>query len=186
MVKHKNRPFPFRICSHDIYIGRYMRKGKQADFRPKKQGYTEKQRRKEEKTMILYPNTEKELFFSDDYKPLPDLKTLDYTGIMELLENVVQACYNAIDNGAGMLEIALCEDIIEINKYRFIDYLSFVSSGRIAIIIGNSKYTEIDKAVNAALQYINDNEECLLDIGIDNAGIEEIIRKAYKQKESSN
>lgn len=131
--------------------------------------------------MKLYPDTEKELFYNTDYKPLPDLKTLDYTDLMELLENVIQACYNAIDNGAGMFQIALSDDIITINRYRFIDYLSFVSSGHIALVIGNSRYKEIDKAVNAALRYIDNNSECLLDIGKDNEGIEKIIRIAYQE-----
>jgi len=131
--------------------------------------------------MIIYHDTEKELFFSEDYKPLPCLENMTYTDIIELLENVVQALYNAIDNGASMLEIALIDDIITINKYRFIDYLRFTRSGRIASVINNTKYCEIDKAVSAALQYIEKDDGCLLDIGKDNTGIENIIKTAYQE-----
>ena len=133
--------------------------------------------------MILYPDTEKELFFDNDYKPIPELTNLDCTQLQALLENVFAACGNAFLNGADMLEIALTDDIIKINRQRFANYLRTISAGHVATVIHNDKYTEIDKAILAAWKLFNNTglEECIFfEMGTDIAGLDAAILQAYQ------
>lgn len=132
--------------------------------------------------VILYPDTEKELFLETDYKAIPQLESLNCTEIETLLDNVFAAYGNACINGAALLEMALCNDIIAINKKRFADYLRFVSPGHIATIINDSRYTEIDKALLAAWKWYNntDNFDFVL-LETDPANIEQAVLKAYQE-----
>lgn len=68
------------------------------------------------RNFILYPDTEKELFFETDYKPLPPLDGLSLPDIRSLLENVNAAAGNAVMNGASLLEMALIDDIQTLKK----------------------------------------------------------------------
>ena len=131
--------------------------------------------------MIIYNNTEKELFMND-YRPLPDIASLSCTDLIELLENLYQASENAYNYHSELLQAALYDDIIIVQKKRITDCLLYSSSGCIAHIIGNTKYTEIDKAVKYTLDYINDteNENALYILLTDPYNIKSIIKAAYQ------
>lgn len=62
--------------------------------------------------MILYPDTEKELFFEKDYKCLPEgLKNETIESLLELKDNLFDACGNAFINHADLLESCLFDDM---------------------------------------------------------------------------
>ena len=67
--------------------------------------------------MKLYPDTEKELFFETDYKPLPALRGISLASLRELLENLENAQENAWLYGAELLEMALDMDIRKVKMY---------------------------------------------------------------------
>ena len=131
--------------------------------------------------MIIYNDTEKELSMND-YRPLPDINNLSCTDLIELLENLYQASKNAFNYHSELLENELYNDIITVQKKRIIDCLLYSDSGCIARIIGNTKYTEIDKAVQYTLDYINDTEKenALYILLTDPCNIENLIQAAYK------
>lgn len=130
----------------------------------------------------LYPDTEKELFYNVDYKPLPDLLMLNITQEIELRENLYNALENAFLNGAALLDIALSGDIAKVQKDICINYLLTMSSGHMASIIQSTKYADIDRAIIQAWQYFNYvcTDEEFINIGTDPKEIESIILKAYK------
>ena len=67
---------------------------------------------------ILYPDTEKELYFVPDYKPLPDcIKSLSKTDLKSLYNNVAAAFDNAYCYHAELLQSALWDDLLTISKY---------------------------------------------------------------------
>ena len=66
--------------------------------------------------MIIYQNTEKELFF-DDYRKLPSLSHMPLTDLYELKNNLEKATENAWLYGNDLLEIALNFDIRKVNTY---------------------------------------------------------------------
>jgi hypothetical protein len=131
--------------------------------------------------MIIYSNTEKELFMND-YKPLPDINSLSCTDLIELLENIYQASENAFNYHSELLENELYNDSITVQKKRIIDCLLYSSSGSIARIIGNTKYTEIDKAVQFTIDYINDinNTNKLYELYTDPVHVKNLIYNAYQ------
>jgi len=67
--------------------------------------------------MIIYPDTEKELFFESDYKPLPTLRGLSVASLRELHDNLYAAEENAWLYGADLLTMALDMDIRKVNMY---------------------------------------------------------------------
>lgn len=133
--------------------------------------------------MILYNDTEKELFYNTDYKPLPKLSGLSFQSLYELLDNLYSAADNASINGATLLENALYDDIVELKKYILTNTIKSYSSSTIAGIIGNTKYNQIDIAVNKTLLYLYNTEpENIIDIYTDPQGIADIIIHCYKDK----
>ena len=66
--------------------------------------------------MILY-NTENELFYDNDYKPLPELSNLDKNELNKLLNNLYAAIDNAYINHAELLYIALYDDILTVQEH---------------------------------------------------------------------
>lgn len=130
----------------------------------------------------LYQNTEKELFFDTDYKPLPDLLTLNITQEIELRENLYNAMENAFLNGAALLEIALSDDIVKVQRDICTNYILTMSSGHLATVINSTKYADIDKATVNAWQYFNYvcTDEEFINVGTDPQEIEKLILKAYK------
>lgn len=86
--------------------------------------------------------------------------------------------------GAYMETVALCEDLCEL-KHRYLTLcISSMSSGTIAGIIGDSRYTQIEKAVNNTLEYLNriydESEPELVYIGIDCVSITNLISECYQ------
>lgn len=65
----------------------------------------------------LYPDTEKELFYETDYKPLPPLANMTSADIAALLTNLHQAMENAFIYHADLLCIALKDDTDTIQEY---------------------------------------------------------------------
>ncbi len=130
----------------------------------------------------LYQDMEKELFLSD-YKPLPDLDSLNYTQVQELTENLDGAIENAFINHSEMLFNALLVDIETVQQYRAAAIIRGFSSGYIARIIGSAKYGDIYSAIEAALQRLDSLDSMdLFDIGTDPANIENLIRETYKER----
>ena len=66
--------------------------------------------------MIIYQDTEKELFFHD-YRKLPSLSHMPLTDLYELKNNLEQATENAWLYGNDLLEVALNFDIRKVNTY---------------------------------------------------------------------
>lgn len=118
----------------------------------------------------LYPDTEKELFYDTDYKPLPCLDNLQSIDIISLLENLYIAIDNAFSYHSELLTMALYDDIISLQKYRMELYIKTISSGHIASVINNNKYIEIDKALMAAMKHLSKRyteDSYFFDIGTD-------------------
>ena len=136
----------------------------------------------------LYPDAEKEIEFTE-YKPLPTLNNLNCTEIIELLENLYSALSCAELYHADMLFLALYDDIITVQKHRIEFYIRTVSSGQIALIIGNTKYTEIDIALMAAIKRLSRQytyDDIFFDIGTDTGKLYNYIRTAYRQEKGEN
>lgn len=101
---------------------------------------------------ILY-DIEKELTISD-YKPISGLITGKAAQqLIDILENLENALDNASIYHSDLLELALSNDVILIKRKLFSMSIHTMSSSTIAGIIGNTKYSQIDIAVNKALQY---------------------------------
>ena len=67
--------------------------------------------------MIIYKDTEKEMFFSD-YKPLPvSLRDIPLPGLYELKNNLENAIDNAFSYHSELLSMALQVDINKVNMY---------------------------------------------------------------------
>ena len=127
----------------------------------------------------LYCDTEKELYF-DDYKSLPNLESLTCTQIIELTENLYNAFDNAFMYGSELLQTALYDDIVKVNRKRSFDYLLQVSPGHLASVICSTKYSDIDNCIHILWQYFNAcDEQIYFDIGTSIENIENIIKEQY-------
>ena len=101
---------------------------------------------------ILY-DTKKELTISD-YKPISGLITGNTVQqLIDILENLENALDNASIYHSDLLELALSNDVILIKRKLFSMSIHTMSGGTIAGIIGNTRYSQIDTAINKALQY---------------------------------
>lgn len=132
----------------------------------------------------LYPDTEKELYFDIDYKPIENIiANLDNTGLIELLDNLYSALDNAYCYNAALLENALYDDIVTVKKHILINCIKSYSSGTIAGFIDNTKYTEIDNAVNKTLFYLfNTEDENIFPLSVDMEGIKNLVCTCYHDK----
>lgn len=137
---------------------------------------------------VLYPDTEKELKLID-YKSLPTLNNLNCTDIIELLENLYSAFSCAESYHSDILSSALYDDIITVQKHRIENYIRTVSSGQIALIIGNTKYIEIDIALMAAMKRLSrqyTEDDIFFDIGTDTGKLYNYIRTTYRLEKGDN
>ena len=73
--------------------------------------------------------------------------------MIDILENLENALDNASIYHSDLLELALSNDIILIKRKLFSMSIHTMSGSTIAGIINNTKYLQIDIAVNKALQY---------------------------------
>ena len=133
----------------------------------------------------LYPDTERELYFDTDYKPITGLLSgLNNTELIELLENLENAFDNAYMYNADLLSMALYDDIVEVKKKILIDSVKSFSSGTIAGFIGNTKYMQIDIAINKTLMFLfHAEEEDIFPLSVDMEGIKKFVCDCYKNKE---
>lgn len=130
----------------------------------------------------LYNDTEKELFF-DDYKPLPTLYKLSITDLVELIENLENACENACMYGSALLENALYDDIVIVKRYTLSTIIKSYSSGTISGYINNTKYVNIDNAINKTLYYIfNCDDQDIYQLSVDNETIKNLVIECYTNK----
>ena len=80
--------------------------------------------------------------------------------------------------------IGLYDSIVRLIKSILTDVISSYGSGTVAAIIGNTKYAEVDRAVNKTLYFLFHAEpEELHSLEVDNASIAELIRTCYKKKD---
>ena len=131
--------------------------------------------------MYTLYDTSKELFYAD-YKKLPDLYSLNCTELQDLRQNMYDALENAMMYGSSLLEIALSDDIVKLQKHMCFQWIYQTSPGHIAKVIGSTSYDDIDLLCHAAHMYFNSycTDEKFIQIGTHDTGIEKLARKAYK------
>jgi hypothetical protein len=130
--------------------------------------------------MFMLYDTSKELFYKKDYKPIPDPEKLNCTEINELLENLYAAEENAFIYHNEQLENALYNDIIRVQKEKVKLYVKTMSSGYIAGLILNTKYSEIDKAIYLTLEYIGHCDgKVLYLLGMDPGNMDRLLINCY-------
>lgn len=84
-------------------------------------------------------------------------------------------------DGAYMEQIGLYDDVCELVKRILTALISSYGSGTIASFINNSKYLQIDKAVNNTLLFLYHAEpEQLHDLQVDNESIKNLVLACYK------
>ena len=105
--------------------------------------------------MILYPFPDSVLSF-DDYKPIPDLSRLNITDKIGLIDNLYSVIGNAFVNHSELLLTELYNDIITVKTDVFQTLVKSFSAGHIALVIGSTKYIDIDTATEKALSFIQD------------------------------
>lgn len=83
--------------------------------------------------------------------------------------------------------IGLYDSIVRLVKSILTSVISSYGSGTIAAIIENTKYAEIDRAVNKTLYFLFHAEpEELHDLETDGESIAELVRTCYKRKDIFN
>jgi len=101
--------------------------------------------------IILYPIPES-VKTMDDYKPIPE--GLNITESIGLIENLYSVLGNAFSCHSELLSMELYNDIVKLKTDVFLTLIRSYSSGRIASIIGNNKYSETDRATEKAVDFI--------------------------------
>lgn len=97
-----------------------------------------------------------------------------------LLEELQEQDEQAFLDGNDLKQLSLYDDIVNLKKSILVTMVSSYSSGRIASIIGNTKYTMIDKAINKTLAFLfNAEEEYIYPLQCDIPGIEQLIMECY-------
>lgn len=126
-------------------------------------------------------DTNKELFF-DDYKPIDNLiKGMNITELLSLLDNLENAIDNAFSYHSELLTMSLYDDIVLLKKRILFINIQAMSSGTVAGIIGNTKYNQIDKAINKTLSFLfNAEPENIFPLKTDYEGITSLIKECYK------
>ena len=80
--------------------------------------------------------------------------------------------------------IGLYDSVVRLVKSILTSVISSYGSGTVAAIIGNTKYAEIDRAVNKTLYFLFHAEpEELHGLETDGESIAELIRTCYKRKD---
>lgn len=126
-------------------------------------------------------DTNKELFF-DDYKPIDNLiKGMNTTELLSLLDNLENAIDNAFSYHSELLTMSLYDDIVLLKQRILFINIQAMSSGTVAGIIGNTKYNQIDKAINKTLSFLfNTEPENIFPLKTDYEGITSLIKECYK------
>ena len=67
---------------------------------------------------VLYPNTNKELYYNLDYKRLPEnMETLSKDELKALYDNLSSAYDNAFSNHSELLLSVLLDDLLTVSKH---------------------------------------------------------------------
>ena len=128
--------------------------------------------------IILYSNPES-VKTMDDYKPIPD--GLNVTESIGLIENLYSVLGNAFSCHSELLSNCLYDDIIKLKTDVFLTLIRSYSSGRIASIIGNNKYTDTDKATEKAFRFITEADpEQIEQINVQD--IDSVIVRCYNDQ----
>lgn len=107
----------------------------------------------------------------------------DVTSQIELLHQLREKEDISESNHAELELLELYDSVVRLVKSILTTCICSYGSGTIAGIIGNTRYTEIDKAINKTLLYLYHAEpEQLHDLQVDAAGIADIIRNCYHNK----
>ena len=109
---------------------------------------------------------------------------MDITSKLQLLESLRFQEEQADINHSDMELIGLYDRIVPLVKSIVSDLVQSYSSGYIGRIIGNTKYSQIDKAYNNTIHYLYNRitETELHDLSIPE-GIDSLILKCYKAKD---
>ena len=111
-------------------------------------------------------------------------RDIDITKQIKLLHELEQQEQLAFYNHADMEQNAIYESIVKVKKSILITLVSSYGSGTIAGFINNTRYEQIDKAVNKTLVYLfHAADETLHDLPVDNASIANLVKTCYKAKE---
>ena len=109
------------------------------------------------------------------------LSITEKLAILDDMEKQEQQAYMAHND---MELIAIYDSIVGLKKDIITGLVSSYGSGYISGIIGSTKYTQIDKAVNKTLLFLyNATEEQLHGLSVDNASIAQLITKCYRATE---
>ena len=132
--------------------------------------------------MFIPYETETELKYPEDYKPIKDrINCFKLHEIPDIIKNLESAAENAFICHSELLERALCDDISELKRWYIIRFISCCSSGTIASYIGKTQYKYIDKAVNNTILYIarSATEEELVNLDISPEGLKDIVTRCF-------
>lgn len=114
-------------------------------------------------SIILYPDTEKELFFETDYKNIPDISNYSLHDIRILLNNLYSAAGNAFCNHSALLENALFDDIKTVKQQEKHALCQAIQSGLIipVIYINCNKYPFIEQIMKLKKLFETRNKNTL-------------------------
>ena len=108
---------------------------------------------------------------------------MNVTQAIEQLERLIEQEQEAESNHADMELIGLFDTISELKRQILVSLVSSYGSGTIAGFIGNTKYSQIDKAVSKTMYFLFHAEpEELHDLQVDNAGIAALVKRCYMDK----
>ena len=111
------------------------------------------------------------------------INNTDITKQIELLHDLEQQEQLAFINHADMEAIAIYDDIVRLKKSILTNLVCSYGSGTIASFINNTKYEQIDKAVNKTLVWLFHAAEELHDLPVNNESIANLVKQCYKAKE---
>ena len=109
---------------------------------------------------------------------------MDITKELSYLEQLEQEEQNAFINHDDMNAIEIYDSIVRLKKSIVTTFVSSYSSGYIGKVINNTKYSQIDKAINKTLLFLFHAEESALhDMKTDPESIAKLIQECYKRKD---
>ena len=105
----------------------------------------------------------------------------DITFSLSRLESLREQEDRLFMEHADLEAICVYDDIVDTIKDILTTLVSSYSSGTIASFIENTKYAQIDKAVNNTLYFLyNAEPEQIHDLQVDNASIKSLVCACYK------
>jgi hypothetical protein len=109
---------------------------------------------------------------------------MSITEQIESLERLEEQEQNAFMNHADMEASGIYTDIVKLKRDILPTLVSSYGSGYIANIIGSTKYSQIDKAVNKTLAYLfHAEDEQIHDIPVNAESVANLVKACYKAPE---